>query len=315
MDETTKPPAVSICIPAYNQPELLRRCLESVEMQGFKDIEVILADDSTNNRTRDLATVFASRIPLVYEHHDRGLGSPGNWNRALDLARGKLVMVMHQDDFFATPSALEKYCAALADQDIFFVFGSIEPDERPQIVAKIPGWTAQLRQKPELLLGNNIIGPPSNVMFRNAGDRFDPDFMWVVDYEMYFRWLKAGRKFINIPEKLVTIGRHDAQITRYCDANPDIKLGENALLFRKHAGRIRMDLRLYDHYWRMVRNTASIVGPERMAHLRMEFPSFMQKQWQQQQALGISLLKNGIISKSAMFFSWVVYRLSQQRNT
>jgi hypothetical protein len=222
------------------------------------------------------------------------------------MAKGEFVIVLHQDDWLVHEEALEQFVSVLrSDTSVFFTFGMIEPEERDDIIARIPGWIGKLDQQPELLLANNIIGPPSNVMFRNSDYRFDPELMWVVDYELYFRWLKDGKRFVYIPEKLVAIGRHEEQITAYCDENPDIKLRENGLLFTKHKDRINLGVRLYDHYWRMLRNTALAVPPEKMEKIKKDLPQFMQRQFQRQQTIGVARLKNGLISKTAMFMSWL----------
>jgi glycosyltransferase involved in cell wall biosynthesis len=57
---------VSICIPAYNQTEYLRKNLDSILMQSFVDYEVILTDDSTTNEVRDLVEVYDFKCKKKY---------------------------------------------------------------------------------------------------------------------------------------------------------------------------------------------------------------------------------------------------------
>ena len=47
-------PKVSICIPAYNNVNEVKRLLESIFLQRFKNYEIILTDDSTNNEISEL---------------------------------------------------------------------------------------------------------------------------------------------------------------------------------------------------------------------------------------------------------------------
>ena len=47
-------PKVSICIPAYNNAAEVKRLLESICMQTFRDLEIILTDDSTNEEIAEL---------------------------------------------------------------------------------------------------------------------------------------------------------------------------------------------------------------------------------------------------------------------
>lgn len=299
---------LSICIPAYNAADLLRRCLDSIVQQTIQPDEVIITDDSTDDHTRVLAQLYEQWLPIRYEHHEKALGSPANWNRGLSLAKGKWVMVLHQDDWFSSPDSIGYFMdAASLHPDIEFVFGEIAPDEKPEEIEKIPVKINQLPTNPELILRQNLIGPPSNVMFRNKQEYFDEKLFWVVDFEMYFRWLKNGRDFYYIPRKLVEIGRHEQQITAYCDLHPEVKLRENAYLLTKHQQQIRMDIPLYDYYWRQIRNTAASIPKTEMAELSQQFPPLMQQQWNLQQKLSAGNLQKGWFSKIMMIFSWLKY--------
>ena len=51
-------PKVSICIPAYNNVAEVKRLLESIQMQTFRDREIILTDDSTNEEIAKLVKSF-----------------------------------------------------------------------------------------------------------------------------------------------------------------------------------------------------------------------------------------------------------------
>ena len=51
MQQKNKYPEVSICIATYNSKDMLRRLLKSIEIQTFKDYEVIVCDDSDNNQS------------------------------------------------------------------------------------------------------------------------------------------------------------------------------------------------------------------------------------------------------------------------
>ena len=45
---------VSICVPTYNNPDDLKRLMESIEKQTYKDYEVVISDDSTDNNIEKL---------------------------------------------------------------------------------------------------------------------------------------------------------------------------------------------------------------------------------------------------------------------
>ena len=66
-------PKISICIPAYNNAEEVRRLLDSIFKQTFQDWEIILTDDSTNEEISVLVKETA-QDRLHYIHNEKPLG-------------------------------------------------------------------------------------------------------------------------------------------------------------------------------------------------------------------------------------------------
>jgi glycosyltransferase involved in cell wall biosynthesis len=100
-----KEPLLSICIPAYNRPVWLRRGLESITFDDrayTSRVEVIITDDSDHRACEIIAGDVLEGWDYSYEHHERPLGMAQNWNRAIALARGQYVMVLHDDNFFGS---------------------------------------------------------------------------------------------------------------------------------------------------------------------------------------------------------------------
>ena len=105
-------PKVSICIPAYNNVNEVKRLLESIFLQSFKNYEIILTDDSTNNEISELIEQMG-RQKIRYIHNPKPLGHIFNWNRALSEAKGEYVKIMFSDDWFTDADSLEKMAALL----------------------------------------------------------------------------------------------------------------------------------------------------------------------------------------------------------
>lgn len=95
---------LSICIPAYNRPFWLRRALESIAVVSYdcSQVEIIITDDSDDQTAEMIAQkVFKNWSgKWLYEFHESRLGMAQNWNRAISLATGQYVIVLHDDDFF-----------------------------------------------------------------------------------------------------------------------------------------------------------------------------------------------------------------------
>ena len=106
-------PKVSICIPAYNQPTNLRRALESVFLQSFKDYEVIITDDSLDNSVSIVADEFGQHTNLRYYKNKTRKDTPENWNEAVRLASGELIKILHHDDWFSDENSLADFVKML----------------------------------------------------------------------------------------------------------------------------------------------------------------------------------------------------------
>lgn len=105
-------PKVSICIPAYGNPEGIRRLLDSIKEQTFTDYEVVLTDDSPDDSVRD-AALESDMECLRYHKNEKRLGATGNWNEAVRRAKGEYIKIMHHDDWFSQPDSLERFVALL----------------------------------------------------------------------------------------------------------------------------------------------------------------------------------------------------------
>src|SRR4051812_26133509 len=115
-------PKVSICIPAYNQPEYLKQALTSVLIQSYTDYEVIITDDSPSPIVEDLVKSFDFKGVLKYFHNDKPLGPPKNWNYCISKTKGDYIKIMHHDDWFTNSNSLEAFVKNMENSGADFVF-------------------------------------------------------------------------------------------------------------------------------------------------------------------------------------------------
>ena len=102
-------PVVSICIPTYKQTQYLKKCLESILVQDFKDIEIIVTDDTPDDSVDVFVMATIGTIPYRYYRNSPSLGPPENWNAAARKAQGKYIKILHHDDFFTQPDSCLLY--------------------------------------------------------------------------------------------------------------------------------------------------------------------------------------------------------------
>ena len=108
-------PKISLIIPVYNVEAFLRKCLESVERQTFKDIEVIMVNDGSTDKSIEIMEEFKSKHENFKLINQENMGLSAARNTGLKEAKGEYVAFLDSDDFIAD-NFLE-YLYSLAKRD------------------------------------------------------------------------------------------------------------------------------------------------------------------------------------------------------
>jgi GT2 family glycosyltransferase len=282
--------------------------------QTYKRVEVIISDDSPDDTVKIAIEPYKSELSIVYIQNRPALKSPANWNNAIQHAKGEFFILLHQDDWLFDANALNKYLKAFSENPkAGFVFCkniAVTEDGKEIVLQHIPGLLHRLTKTPLHLVLAQVIGPPSNTMLRtNVRDKiqYDEDLIWLVDVDYYVRVLQAGFEYVYLDEHLVNIGLHEDQTTVFCRNNSDIILKENILFASKIGEAAFKDLKIYDYYWRLLRNDAvSSIEAIIASGVRTDqvLPLFSHM-LQLQQKLPTQVLKFGPASKIFMFLNYL----------
>jgi glycosyltransferase involved in cell wall biosynthesis len=268
---------VSICIPAYEEPDFLVRALASVFDQTYSNFEVIVTDDSRSTAVESAVKRWAGDPRLRYVRNRERLGTPENWNKAIGLSERTLIKMLHHDDWFASKQSLQQYVSLLESQPgaVFAFSGACARGPQGEFLYQHAPTTEQiaaLRKDPRCLFFGNFIGGPSATLFRRErGFRFDPALKWLVDVESYIRILKGRRTFAYTSELWVnTMAAGPRQMTGQVLGDPGLQFLENAYVYKtlRFSGMRR--LRCWMHFMRMARglNTGSVGALESDAKAR-----------------------------------------------
>jgi glycosyltransferase involved in cell wall biosynthesis len=306
---------ISVCIPAYKNAGFLKRCLDSLTTQTFKEVEVIISDDSPDDSVQQIAEQFKDILKLHYIKNEPSKGTPANWNYALQHASGEYIKLMHDDDWFASDDALQQYYDCLqANPTVNFCFSAfynvhISSGQMDPVFCS-PFNRYLLKRNRYNLFKINFIGPPSVVFQRNNTDLFyDERLKWLVDFEGYIRFLGRANQFIYLDKCLVNIGLSDEQVTQSTKHVKVIVVPESLYFLQKHGTALLKNIWVYDYYWRMcrnfaIKNTAAIAA----AGWKEEVPEAIQKMLWIQQKIPFGFLKMGIFSKIFMLVSFLFNR-------
>jgi glycosyltransferase involved in cell wall biosynthesis len=107
-------PVVSVIVPTFNRPDMLRRALQSVLDQSFKRFEILVANDAGEG-VESIVQHMNTAQQITYVRHDRNRGLAATRNTALRLARGKYIAYLDDDDMYY-PQHLETLVGVLEKQ-------------------------------------------------------------------------------------------------------------------------------------------------------------------------------------------------------
>ncbi|CAM3243237.1 glycosyltransferase family 2 protein [Sphingomonas zeae] len=214
--DTDVRPLVTIAIPTFNRPHLLRETLESVwSQEGFTDYDVIIVDNASTaeNVGAVLALLRDAKRPVRYYVNDANMGVFRNWNRCLDLAQGQWVSILNDDDLLK-PTFLRDMMREIDDamQVDAMICRAELLDQRAENVRTEEKATtlharivsalrfrgrARIRLTPKRLFWANIAGSSLGSLYRRQAvmelGGFDPDEAPIADYVLNVRLAARGR--------------------------------------------------------------------------------------------------------------------------
>jgi glycosyltransferase involved in cell wall biosynthesis len=199
----TATPTLSVVIPAYNNGRTLAETMDSVLSQEGVDFELIVADHSSTDDTRNVMARYADDPRVTLLDTEAGGGAGRNWNRVSAEARGEYIKLVCGDDVLR-PGTLARQVEILRDS------GAVLTACRRDIVdaegkVLMAGWGLRGLREPvsgatavrkAVRAGSNLFGEPASVtmrrsIFAEAGGWFDR-FPYLIDQASYSRVLLRG---------------------------------------------------------------------------------------------------------------------------
>jgi glycosyltransferase involved in cell wall biosynthesis len=206
------PPRVSVVLPVFEAAPTLRRALDSIRVQSFRDWELVAVDDGSTDASPSILAEVARiepRLRVVSRVH---AGIVSALNAGVELARGDLVARMDADDE-SHPERLTEQVALLARHPEIGVAGCLvafggDRADRAGYAAHVD-WLNTLVTPDAIELGRFVDAPfahPSVVFRRSLVARWggyrEGDFP--EDHELWLRWLEAGVRMAKVPRALFT---------------------------------------------------------------------------------------------------------------
>lgn len=103
---------ISVITPVYNGERFIESCLRSVAEQNCRDVEHLVIDGGSTDRTIEIVKDYANQYPHIRWVSEKDKGQSDAMNKGLRLARGSLIGFLNADDFYepgALPAVLEVF--------------------------------------------------------------------------------------------------------------------------------------------------------------------------------------------------------------
>lgn len=137
-------PEVSIIIPTYNSEKYIAQALESVFNQSYRNLEVILIDDASQDSTVKIASRFDDRRLKIFENkQNRGVSYGRNFG--IKQAQGKWIALLDSDDWYAS-DRLEKLITLGEANDVDLIADDLWLINEEQT----QHWSTLLRECPKM---------------------------------------------------------------------------------------------------------------------------------------------------------------------
>lgn len=99
-------PLISVIVPVYNVELYLKRCVESITTQSYKNLEIILVDDGSTDGSAIICDELSQQDDRIRVFHQANKGLSGARNKGLDEMRGDWVLFVDSDDYIS-PDCVE----------------------------------------------------------------------------------------------------------------------------------------------------------------------------------------------------------------
>lgn len=200
-------PHISVVIPTYKRPKKLKRAIESVRNQTYRQWELVIVNDAPEC---DINSSLPDDDRITLIQHNKNKGAPAARNTGIQVSKNQYLAFLDDDDTWK-PKKLEKQInefSTLSDEYGFIFTGCDIMSDDSVIKTNRPRESGDLFEN---LLFRNIIPSPTPLIkqecFQQVG-KFDTKLSSSQDYDMWLRIAKEF-KFSSIPESLAQIYRDD----------------------------------------------------------------------------------------------------------
>lgn len=120
-------PKISVIIPVYNAENFIVRCVKSILMQDFKDLEIILVEDCSKDSSRLICLELEKeQNNIVVICQEKNSGAAAARNKGIRMAQGEFIMFVDSDDYWKGQVEIDRYIKILdSDKNLDFIISGL----------------------------------------------------------------------------------------------------------------------------------------------------------------------------------------------
>lgn len=197
-------PLVSVIISVYNCEHYLAEAIESVFVQTYRPIEVIVVDDGSTDKSADIARSY-NGVHYIYQSNQ---GAAVARNTGIAHAQGKFIAFLDADDMWV-PHKLRMQAEYLFEHPhIGYTFGKLQNFFDPEV--SLSPWVRKSLLEMDLIALMTIVA--RKTVFEQLGG-FNPSYRIGSDFEWVLRAKDAGIFMVILPEILLHRRIHDSNLS------------------------------------------------------------------------------------------------------
>jgi glycosyltransferase involved in cell wall biosynthesis len=216
-------PLVSVIIPAYNAEAFISKTIDSVVHQTYQNLEIIVVDDGSSDRTAELVLDKAQKDQRIRLLQQNNAGVAAARNSGIKTSQGQFIAPLDADDIWL-PTHLEKQvdCFLQSSPSVGLVYSwSFDIDEQDQPTGALHASRIEGKVYPTLLCHNFLSHASSALIRRDCLRRVgvyncqfkDQNAQGCEDWDFYLR-IADQYEFRVVPEFLVGYRKLDRSMSR-----------------------------------------------------------------------------------------------------
>ena len=203
---------VSIIMPTYNSSKFLKETIEGILQQSYKNWELLITDDNSNDNTIDIINHFLkydNRIQAFFFNKNKGPAIARN--NSIKYAKGRFIAFCDSDDIWK-PKKLENQVRFMLNSQVGFAFSSYEMiDEKNKFKGIVP---AKPRVNYKVMLKNNYIGCSTAIYdIKVTGKIYMPELRNRQDWGLWLKLLKITKDAYSLNEPLTSYRIRNSSIS------------------------------------------------------------------------------------------------------